>query len=407
LFSGAGFNACHLIRQEILYCCKIYKTLVGHIILLEFYFNGGRRMRGLGISIYPNHAGVEETIKYIETAAKYGFKRIFTCLICVDEKEMDKTLEEFKQIAGFASSLGMELIADVDYSVFKKFNITYRDLSFFKELGVYGVRLDLGYSGMEESIMTFNHYGIKVELNMSGGTKYVDNILSFKPNPENILGCHNFYPHVYTGLSYEHFEKCSKQFKDLGIRTAAFINSPSAKCGPWPVSEGLCTLEMHRNLPIEVQVKHLFVTGLIDDVIIANQFASEEELIKLSKLNKYMLEFAVELEEDIPEIERKIVLEEPHFNRGDVSEYMARSTQSRVKYKGHDFPPFNTPDIRRGDILIDSSLYSRYAGELQIALKDMKNTGKTNVVGRIAEDEIFLLDYLEPWSKFRFVEKKL
>ena len=119
--------------------------------------------------------------------------------------------------------------------------------------------------------MSFNPYDLKVELNMSNGTKYVDNILSFRPNVNNIYGCHNFYPHVYTGLSLEHYMKCTEQFKELGINTAAFVNSPTAKFGPWPVSEGLCTLEMHRDMPIDVQAKHLFATG-IDDVIIANGF---------------------------------------------------------------------------------------------------------------------------------------
>ena len=164
-------------------------------------------------------------------------------------------------------------------------------------------------------------------------------------------------------------------------------------------------LEMHRDMPIDVQAKHLFATG-IDDVIIANCYASEEELKALSEINKEMLEFTVELVDGIPEIERKIVLEEFHFNRGDNSEYMARSTQSRVKYKGEKFPPFNTPDIKRGDIIVESDLYTRYAGELQVALKDMKNSGKSNVVARIVEEELFLLDYIEPWTKFSFKLKK-
>ncbi|TDT46040.1 DUF871 domain-containing protein [Fonticella tunisiensis] len=363
-------------------------------------------MRRIGISVYPGHVSNEENLKYIKLASRYGFKRIFTCLISVENEDMDKVVKEFKEMVAFANNLGMEVIADVAPEVFQKFGLSFNDLGFFKDLGLYGIRLDMGFSGLEESMMTYNPYGLKIELNMSNGTKYLDNIMSYKPNVENILGCHNFYPHVYTGLSYDHFVRCSKQFKELGIRTAAFVNSHNAKYGPWPVSEGLCTLEVHRNLPIEVQAKHLFATGLIDDVIIGNAFASEEELKKLSEVNSDMLEFTVELVDDIPEVERKIVLDEIHFNRGDVSEYVVRSTMTRVKYKGHDFPPFNTPDIKRGDILIDSSLYTRYAGELQIALKDMKNSGKTNVVGRIVDEEIFLLDYIEPWSKFKFVERK-
>lgn len=363
-------------------------------------------MKRLGISVYPNHTSVEENIKYIELAAKYGFKRIFTCLLSAADKEVNEIVSEFKAMVDVANKHGMEVIADLDPTVFNKLNASITDLGIFKEIGLAGIRLDMGFSGSEESIMSFNKHGLKIELNVSNGTKYVDNILSYEANLTNIYGCHNFYPHVYTGLSYEHFIKCSKQFKELGVRTAAFVNSPSADYGPWHVSEGLCTLEEHRELPIVVQAKHLFATGLIDDVIIANSFASEEEMKALSELDKDLLEFTVELNENISDIEKTIVLDEFHYNRGDNSEYMARSTQSRVKYKGTPFPPYNTPDIKRGDILIDSDLYSRYAGELQVALKDMKNHGKTNVVGRIVEEEIFLLNYIKPWSKFGFKLKK-
>lgn len=361
-------------------------------------------MKTLGISIYTGNGALDEIKEYINKAAKYGFKRIFTCLISHEDKSIDEIINEFKEITYFANKLDMMVIADVEPQVFKKLGITYKDLSFFKEIGLHGIRLDIGFTGLEESIMSYNDNEFKIEFNMSNGTKFIDNIISYKANPENLLGCHNFYPHRYTGLSYDHFIKCSKEFKNLGIRSAAFINSNSAKFGPWPVSEGLCTLESHRELPIDIQCKHLFATGLIDDVIIANMFASEEELSSLSKINKDILELKVNLVKDIPKVEKKIVLEEFHFNRGDVSEYMIRSTQSRVKYKGRDFPVFNTPKIRRGDILIESNLYSRYAGELQIALKDMDNSGKTNVVGKIDDNELFLLDYLEPWSKFRLKE---
>lgn len=363
-------------------------------------------MKRLGISVYPNHTDINKIVNYIHLAGKYGFKRIFTCLLSVADKNMDEIIGEFKTMLDAAKEEDMEVIADLDPTIFKKLDASIFDLKTFKDMGVDGIRLDMGFSGQEESIMTFNEYGLKIELNMSNGTKYIDNVLSYKANLNNLYGCHNFYPHKYTGLSLEHFIKCSQQFKELGLNTAAFVNSPSAKYGPWPVSEGLCTLEMHRDLPIEVQAKHFLATGLIDDVIIANSFASEEELKALSELNKEKLTFNMEFSETATELDKKIVLEEFHYNRGDISEYMLRSTQSRVKYKGESFLAVNTPDIKRGDILIDSDLYTRYAGELQIALKDMKNSGKTNVVGKIVNEELFLLDYIEPWMSFGFTLNK-
>ncbi|WP_182200665.1 DUF871 domain-containing protein [Paraliobacillus salinarum] len=360
-------------------------------------------MKRLGISIYPNHSNVEEDINYIKKASDYGFSRIFTCLLSVDENK-DQIIDDFKQSITFAKECGMEVICDISPRIFNELDISYNDLSFFEDLGVDGIRLDLGYTGNEEAQMTYNPYDLYIEINMSNATNYLENIMSYRPNNQKLIGCHNFYPHNYSGLSYDFFIACSEKFKKHGLRTAAFVSSHSASFGPWPIMEGLPTLEMHRELPIDVQAKHLFATGLIDDVIISNCYASEEEMLALRKINREKITLNILLEEATTSLEKKIVLEEPHFYRGDVSEYMIRSTQSRVKYKGEDFPPHGTRDIKRGDIMIENDLYRQYKGELQIALKDMKNSGKTNVVGRIKEEEIFLLDYFKPWDKFAFSE---
>lgn len=362
--------------------------------------------RKLGISIYPEHSTVEKDKAYIKLAHQYGFTRIFTCLLSVNG-DKEQILKEFTETIDYANSLGMEVLVDISPRVFSQLEISYSDLSFFHKMGAYGIRLDLGYSGHEESVMTYNPYGLKIEINMSNATKYLDNIITYKPNLDNLIGSHNFYPHRYAGLSYDHFIKCCQDFKKHGIRTAAFVNSHAATYGPWPITEGLCSLEMHRTLPICVQAKHLFATGLIDDVLIANCYASEAEIKALSVVASYdKLSFKLHIHESATELERKIIFQEPHFYRGDVSDYLIRSTQSRVKYKNEEFKPGNTPHIKRGDILIENERYGQYKGELQIALKDMENSGKTNVVGHIDETELFLLDYLEPWGKFQFTEKK-
>ncbi|MHC5228325.1 DUF871 domain-containing protein [Enterococcus sp. LJL99] len=362
-------------------------------------------MRRLGISVYPNHSSVEEIKEYMTLAAKYNFKRVFTCLLSVEDGK-EKIVKDFTETIMHAKSLGMEVIADVSPKVFGELEISYKDLSFFKMIGADGIRLDMGFTGNEESIMTFNPQELDIELNISSGTRYLENILSYQANPDKLLGCHNFYPHRYTGLSYDHFIETTKVYKENGIHTAAFVNSPSASIGPWPVEEGLCTLEMHREWPITTQAKHLWATDLIDDVIIANSFASEAELKALSEIDPYKLTFDCVIEESTPELERTIILDEFHFNRGDVSDYVVRSTQSRVKYKGHQFDPFNTVDMQTGDIIVETSLYAHYAGELQIALLPMENSGKSNVVGTITEADRILLPYLRPWQKFAFNEVK-
>ena len=363
----------------------------------------GQNKKKLGISIYPEYANTEDILTYIRQAHELGFSRIFTCLISSDGNK-EGIENQFGVWSKPAYEMGYEIIADVSPAVFKSLKLSLSDLSFFKSLGFSGIRLDLGFSGHEESLMSFNSQGLSIELNMSNGTKYIDNILSYEANKSQIIGCHNFYPHRYTGLSQAHFELCSTQFKTLGIRTAAFVSSQQAVYGPWPVTEGLCTLESHRMLPIDVQAKDLFQTGLIDDVIIANMFASEEELKALSQVNRDKLVLKVERLVDLSTEEEAILFDEPHFNRGDVSEYVIRSTQSRVKYSQSTFELKNPQDMVEGDIIIESSFYKRYAGELHIALKAMQNSGKSSVVARVVPEERYLIHRIKPWQSFGLIE---
>ena len=360
-------------------------------------------MGKLGISIYSEKTTEELIFNYIDMARKYGFSRIFSCLLSVNDTR-ENISNKFKKINDYAKERDFEIIVDVSPKVFDDLGVSYNDLSFFKEIGADGLRLDMGFTGSAEALMTYNDEDLKIEINMSNNTNYIDTIIDYMPNKDNLIACHNFYPHRYSGLNFEHFIKCTERFNKYGLRTAAFITSQNKNTfGPWPVTDGLPTLELHRELPIEVQAKHLIALGNINDIIISNCYPSEDEMKKLGSMRKDMVTFDLYLENGVPEIEQKILFEEKHFNRGDLSDNLIRSTQSRVKYKGHNFKLFNSPEIiKRGDVIIESSEYGHYAGELQIALSDMKNSGKSNVVGHIKEEEIFILDYIKPWQKFNF-----
>lgn len=363
-------------------------------------------MGKLGISLYPERSTFAEDKAYLDLAHKYGFKRVFTSLLQI-KKEKDQVLAEFKQVVDYANSLEMEVMVDINPSLFEQLGISYDDVSFFHELGADGIRLDLGFTGAEEARMTRNPYHLKIEINMSGGTNYVDNIMSYSPNTDNLLGSHNFYPHRYTGLGYQHFVYCSEKFRGYNLNTMAFVNSQAATFGPWPIQDGLCTLEDHRTLAIETQVKHLLLTGLIDDITVANAYASEAELQAMAESFHALYPILhVDVAKDITENERRCLFNHLHSYRGDASEYLLRSTMTRVYYKDETFPAHNTQDMLRGDVLIDNEAYGQYKGETQIALQAMSNDGRTNVVGRIAAEELFLLQFLKPWSSFGLVENK-
>lgn len=159
-------------------------------------------MKRLGISIYLEKSTKKEISAYLDMAAEAGFSHIFSCLLSVQgTKEAD--VQKFSDINAYAHRLGFEIILDANSQVFKEFGISYGDLSFFKEIGADGFRLDLGFTGKEESFMTFNPEGLFVELNMSNDVDYLDTIMKYQPNKNKLIGCHNFYPHGYSGLGLE------------------------------------------------------------------------------------------------------------------------------------------------------------------------------------------------------------
>ena len=361
-------------------------------------------MRRLGLSLYPEHSTLDEDKKYLDTASKLDYSRIFMSLLELGD-DKNKTIARFKETISYANDLGMATIVDMNPRLFTKLGISYDDLSFFKEIGAAGLRLDEGFTGMEEAKMTHNPYGLKIEINMSSGTHYLDNILAFQPNTNNLLGCHNFYPQRYTGLGEDFFTKWSKLFRKHNIHSAAFVSSHTATFGPWPVQDGLPTLEDDRDLPIATQVKHLVLTGMVDDVIIGNTYASDEELEEASKAFFAPLpELKVDLSQNITDIEKEVILKSTHMYRGDASDYLLRSTMTRVVYRDKDFPAHDTDDIKRGDIIIVNNQYGQYKGETQIALRDIKNDGRRNVVGHLSSEEAFLLSYIGTWSSFKLAE---
>lgn len=365
-------------------------------------------MAKLGISVYPEHCNKEETFSYIEKAGKLGFKRIFTCLISIQNKNKQELVNEFKEICDLAHKFDMEVICDINPQVFNSIGLTYDNLELFKQMSIDGIRIDECFDGKKESIMTYNNYDLKIELNASMGSKYLDQVMSYYPNKENLITCHNFYPQKYTGLSFEHFNACNEQMKAYSLRTAAFVSSNNEHSfGPWPVYEGLPTLEMHRGLPISIQVRHLFATRMIDDVIIGNAFALDEELIEFAKIDPRVLTFDIELEKELTDVERNILyFGDMHIIRGDFNEYFARSSQPRIVFKDSNIEVANTRNLKRGDVVILNNNYPKYKGELQIVLKDIENDGRRNVIGHIPNLEHMLIDYIKPWRPIKFLGGK-
>ncbi|BDZ31986.1 MupG family TIM beta-alpha barrel fold protein [Lactiplantibacillus sp. WILCCON 0030] len=358
--------------------------------------------RTLGVSVYPDHSDLATDKAYLATAAKNGFSRIFMSMLEVSDGKA-AVMAKYQDLIRYAKGLGFTTTLDVAPNIFDQLGISYQDLSFFAELGADGIRLDEGFDGRQEALISYNPQQLNIELNMSNDVAYLDNILSYGANQPFIFGCHNFYPQRGTGLPLDFFNDCSERFKAYGIETAAFVTSQVGKIGPWNVNDGLPTLEMHRDLPIDLQAKHLFATDLIDCVIIGNAYASDEELAQLGRLNRYQVVLDVTLCEQIHPVERTILLANQHVRRGDITDLVVRSTDVRKKYQQAANPQNNcSHDFERGDVVIGNDGFGKYKNELQVVLAPHHDDRK-NKVATVPATERFLLDYLTPWAKFKFV----
>lgn len=360
-------------------------------------------MSKLGFSIYPEHNPAEKDKDYIDRMVKLGAVRVFTCLLSADG-DVDEIFNHYKDVIGHARDKGLEVIVDIAPSIFGKFGVESGDLKLFHDMGATGIRLDEGLSAAENARLTTNEYGLSIELNASTNDNIVGSILAFSPNRDKLMTCHNFYPQKYTGLSQTFFDKTSREMKKHNMRVAAFVGSNDKDAlGPWPLKEGLVTLEDHRGLAIDAQIRQLVAHPDVDDIIISNVYPSESELASIERVNFNHIQFKIELKDSVSDVEKEIIFEYPHYVRGDMSEYMVRSTMPRIDYADAEIKPHDTDDLVPGDVVILNEQYGRYKGELHIITKEMKNDGNKNVVGKIIASDRFNMRYLDSWKVFGFV----
>ncbi|MCD7808022.1 MAG: MupG family TIM beta-alpha barrel fold protein [Erysipelotrichaceae bacterium] len=384
-------------------------------------------MHKLGISVYPDKSDINEVYAYMEKAASLGFTRIFTCFLSVPDDERETYLSTtFKDFMKKAHELGFEVAADTNPEVFKLIGATPDNLKPFADLGLDIIRLDGNFGTQGDIAVTRNPYNIKIEFNASMDAG-VELLINNGGNKDQIIMCHNFFPERYTGLDFDLFQEFNAYWKELNLHTAAFVSSNNEHTiGPWQVFCGLPTVEIMRGLPIDLQARYLLATGDVDDILVGNYPATDEELEALSKVNLQAIEFRVDEAEGITDNEKAIMYEfAPHWDRYDHSSFMLRSSMSRVWFKAQKSVqdptvstnmnyqitsqsiPYRDPGksvFTKGDVLVVNDNLAHYRGELEIVLTEIPNDGERNLVATVKPEEIMLLDFIKPGHHFKILK---
>ena len=390
----------------------------------------------LGISVYPDLMPLEKIESYFELASRYGVSKVFSSMFSV-EGTKEEVLDYFKKLIVAAHKNKLKVSLDVNPMCFEKMGAKPDDLSVFKSIDVDFLRMDLSYGPENDAKLVRNPYGITIEFNNS--PQIVKGLIENGIDPKDFLVCHNFYPQRYTAMKWNKFVNKNKELKACSrdVRIGAFISSTAPNThGVWDAICGLPTVEKLRMLPIDLQARMLLATGDVDDILIGNAFASEDEFKKLQEvlkeneklskdldptlkmlvdhgiisLDKPVKKLRVTLDEEITEKDKEVLFDFfPHLEMGDSSEWIWRTRISRFKYSQPNeiLTPrhYDKEMFEVGDVVVVNDNYKHYAGEIQIVKIPIVNDGTRNRIGYLDSDEYQMMELVYDGDLVEFLEK--
>lgn len=390
----------------------------------------------LGISVYPDLSPLEEIEKYFELAGRYGVSRVFSSMFSV-EGTKEEVLEYFRKLIVAAHKNNLKVSLDVNPMCFEKMGAKADDLSVFKSIDVDILRMDLSFGAEEDAKLVRNPHGITIEFN--NAPKIVKGLLAQGIDAKDFYVCHNFYPQRYTAMKWKKFLEKNIELKACAkdLRIGAFISSTAPDThGVWDAVCGLPTVERLRMLPIDLQARMLLATGNVDDILIGNAYATEEEFKRLQEvmqeseklngeldptlkmlvdhglisLDKQVKRLRVTLDPEVTEKEKEVLFDFfPHLDMGDSSEWIWRTRISRFKYSlpTEVLEPRACKDemFAVGDVVMVNDNYKHYAREIQIVKQPIVNDGTRNRIGHLDEDEYQMMELVYDGDLVEFLEK--
>ena len=346
-----------------------------------------------GISLYPGlDRTPEENLARLEQAADLGFTDLFLSFHIpeTDEKAFSRQVTPLLERA---AALGIRTTGDLVPGKAVPEQLTC-------------LRLDDGYTPEAMADLQARYPTKILVLNASAVTEQqLQAMEDAGVVLSRVEALHNFYPHPHTGLSEAYFRRQNDLLHGYGVKVGAFVPS---QCGcRGPLYEGLPTLEKDRHRAVGLAAQHVLLLGA-DAVYIGDDAPSEAELQALANLNPEVVTLDLVTEEHTPL--HAILVTHVYETRPDQSEEVLRTTNSRQLWNNIEIPacPADTSSLFPlgsslpiGTVTLDNKAYGRYKGELEITLTPLPSDPRVTILGRIPEEELFLLELLRGGRKFR------
>lgn len=347
----------------------------------------------LGFSVYLNKKIDAETREYIRKMKDNGFEGIFTS-IHIPEEDITSYKQNLQELGKIAKEQNLSVMVDIDQSSLKKLKISMDTIPNLKKAGITGLRID-----DKLPIKKIAELSNLIEIGINASTfseEELKELLLLNVKRENVQAWFNFYPSPDTGISQQFLEQQVRMFKKYGFTTQAFFSGDENLRGP--LYEGLPTLEKQRYYSPLASILELQNMG-VDLVYVGDGGISEDSLKQIDtyKNKKQILLHTKKYENGDKDLYDYVLGK--HNQRPDPAEYVVRCEDSRL----HPVPVIkksNTGKRYIGDITINNDKYQRYMGEIQILKVNLPASEKVNIVGKIIEKDIPLINLIKPSQEF-------
>ncbi len=347
----------------------------------------------LGFSVYLNKKIDAETREYIRKMKDNGFEGIFTS-IHIPEEDITSYKQNLQELGKIAKEQNLSVMVDIDQSSLKKLKISMDTIPNLKKAGITGLRID-----DKLPIKKIAELSNLIEIGINASTfseEELKELLLLNVKRENVQAWFNFYPSPDTGISQQFLEQQVRMFKKYGFTTQAFFAGDENLRGP--LYEGLPTLEKQRYYSPLASILELQNMG-VDLVYVGDGGISEDSLKQIDtyKNKKQILLHTKKCENGDKGLYDYVLGK--HNQRPDPAEYVVRCEDSRL----HPVPVIkknNTGKRYIGDITINNDKYQRYMGEIQILKVNLPASEKVNIVGKIIEKDIPLINLIKPSQEF-------
>lgn len=336
-----------------------------------------------GISVYAglDDYSKEENVKYLRLAKDLGCTHVFSSAHINEAKTSE---EELQSIIDECNKLGLKLSLDVSKKIVDK----YSSLE-----GLFALRLDYGFT--DEEIIELSHSApYLVELNASTlSYEHIKSLIDNGINTSRTRFTFNFYPKLYSGHDILDVYNKTKICNEVGIYVGAFI--PSHTGFRPPMYEGLPTVEAHRTMILDNAIEELKTCG-INGIYFGDAYASSDEIktLVMHNTNNVLIKLSTYNNE------YDYLYDKSFRIRPDLNSNILRVSSVR---SSNEIFTFNTINRKKYDVTVDNSKFKRYAGEINIVLKDLPSDERVNVIGKIDSTDI-IIDNIKQGKVFKFIK---